>query len=287
MKSTGLNYPTRQLKLVAFLHALALFRIYCLDKPPIVETDHKSLEGLFAQRMANRRLARGYDILAKCQPTFSYLSGAKNGIADALSRRPGLQPETKFFQDLSVTSFDDTSFSLALSEVTTNTELATNIKKAYKKDREVQEIFAAIKRRTTSPKPQRISQHHKKYRCYYEANGFSGTRLQRMMSHALPCPTIWICSKRLSVSATTPTTGVTYLTLSRRWYSFKMLKSIQHFIADCEPCRPNKPRLTKPPGLLEPLSIPDERWRTISMDFITDLPRSKRNVDSIWVIGDR
>ncbi|KAE9261025.1 hypothetical protein PR003_g34110, partial [Phytophthora rubi] len=66
-----------------------------------------------------------------------------------------------------------------------------------------------------------------------------------------------------------------------------MLKSIQRFIADCEPCRRNKPRLTKPPGLLEPLSIPDERWRSISMDFITDLPRTKRDVDSIWVVVDR
>ncbi|KAE9162108.1 hypothetical protein PF004_g30599 [Phytophthora fragariae] len=66
-----------------------------------------------------------------------------------------------------------------------------------------------------------------------------------------------------------------------------MLKSIQRFIADCELCRRNKPRLTKPPGLLEPLSIPDERWRSISMDFITDLPRTKRDVDSIWVVVDR
>ncbi|POM59802.1 Retrotransposon protein [Phytophthora palmivora] len=66
-----------------------------------------------------------------------------------------------------------------------------------------------------------------------------------------------------------------------------MLKSIQKFIADCEPCRRNKPRLTKAPGLLEPLKIPDERWRSIWMDFITDLPQTKRKVNSIWVVVDR
>ncbi|GMG17698.1 unnamed protein product [Phytophthora fragariaefolia] len=32
---------------------------------------------------------------------------------------------------------------------------------------------------------------------------------------------------------------------------------------------------------------PDERWRAISMVFITDLPRTKRDVDSIWVVVDR
>ncbi|OWY97592.1 Retrovirus Polyprotein, partial [Phytophthora megakarya] len=147
MKAAELNYPKQQQDLLAIVRALAAFRIYCLNKPPIVETDHKSIEGLFTQKMANRRLARWYDILAEYQPSFSYLPGAKNGIADALSRRPDLQPETKFFHDLSVTSFDDTSFALTISEVTTNTELVTRIKKAYAKDREMQRIFAAIKRR--------------------------------------------------------------------------------------------------------------------------------------------
>ncbi|KAG3076359.1 hypothetical protein PI125_g21525 [Phytophthora idaei] len=129
MKSAELNYPTQQQELLAIVHALAAFRIYCLDKPPIVETDHKSFEGLFTQKMANRRLARWYDILAEYQPTFSYLPGAKIGVADALSRRPDLQPQTKSFHDLSVTSFDDTSFSLAISEVTTDTELITKSRK--------------------------------------------------------------------------------------------------------------------------------------------------------------
>ncbi|OWY96211.1 polyprotein [Phytophthora megakarya] len=79
----------------------------------------------------------------------------------------------------------------------------------------------------------------------------------------------------------------TYLTLARRWYWSRMLKSIQKFVADCEPCRRNKPRLAKALGLLEPLKVTNERWRSISMDFITDLPQPKREVDSIWVVVDR
>ncbi|POM59801.1 putative retroelement [Phytophthora palmivora] len=164
MKPTELNYPTQHQELLVIINALAAFRIYYLDKPPIVETDHKSLDGLFTQKMANRRLARWYDILAEYQPTFSYLPGARNGIADALSRRLDLQPETKFFHDLSITSFNDT-------DVVVNADIISKIKKAYNKDREVRTILAAIKQRSATLKPKERKQHRKLYRCYFEEHG--------------------------------------------------------------------------------------------------------------------
>lgn len=54
MKPAELKYPTQQQELLAIVNALAAFRIYCLDKPVMIETDHKSLEGIFQQNMANR-----------------------------------------------------------------------------------------------------------------------------------------------------------------------------------------------------------------------------------------
>ncbi|OWZ24220.1 hypothetical protein PHMEG_000798 [Phytophthora megakarya] len=137
MKYAELNYPTEKQEPLAIVHALPAFRIYCLDKPPVVETNHKSMEGLFTQKMANCRLGRWYDILAEYQPMFSCLPGVNNGISDALSKRQDLQPETKSFHDFSVTGFDDTSVSLEISEGTMKVKLVTQIKNVYEKDREI------------------------------------------------------------------------------------------------------------------------------------------------------
>ncbi|KAL0551646.1 hypothetical protein IC582_010735 [Cucumis melo] len=43
----------------------------------------------------------------------------------------------------------------------------------------------------------------------------------------------------------------------------------------------------KPAGLLQPLSVPEWKWETVSMDFITGLPRTLRGFTVIWVVVDR
>eukprot|EP00253_Pinus_taeda_P020544 PITA_20544 len=42
-----------------------------------------------------------------------------------------------------------------------------------------------------------------------------------------------------------------------------------------------------PAGLLQPLPIPEWKWETISMDFITGLPQTKKGNDSIMVVVDK
>jgi len=38
---------------------------------------------------------------------------------------------------------------------------------------------------------------------------------------------------------------------------------------------------------LTPLDVPEWKWDSISMDFVTSLPNTPRGHDTIWVIVDR
>lgn len=65
-----------------------------------------------------------------------------------------------------------------------------------------------------------------------------------------------------------------------------MKTDITNYIKECEVCQRNKPEHISPPGLLQPIAIPEQSWEVISMDFIEGLPTSKgRNV--ILVIVDK
>jgi hypothetical protein len=64
-----------------------------------------------------------------------------------------------------------------------------------------------------------------------------------------------------------------------------MKQDICNFVVECEVCQCNKGETVKSMGTLQPLLIPPTIWKDISMDFITDLPKS-RNKLVIMVVVD-
>jgi hypothetical protein len=57
-------------------------------------------------------------------------------------------------------------------------------------------------------------------------------------------------------------------------------------VVECDTCQCNKGETVKPPGTLQPLSLPPTIWMDISMDFIVGLPKSG-NKSVIMVVVDR
>lgn len=67
----------------------------------------------------------------------------------------------------------------------------------------------------------------------------------------------------------------------------KMREEIQHHVRTCAMCQTTKAKTVKPGGQLQPLPIPRDRWESIAMDFITDLPCTPAGHDAILVFVDR
>ena len=56
------------------------------------------------------------------------------------------------------------------------------------------------------------------------------------------------------------------------------------FIAKFQECQLVKAEHQHPSGLLHPLPILEWKWEVISMDFVTGLPKIKKQNDSIFVV---
>lgn len=63
--------------------------------------------------------------------------------------------------------------------------------------------------------------------------------------------------------------------LSKGFFWPDMKKEMAEYLAGCLECQQVKAKHQQPTGLLHPLLIPKWNWETISIDFITRLPKIK------------
>ena len=66
-----------------------------------------------------------------------------------------------------------------------------------------------------------------------------------------------------------------------------MKKQVAEYLASCVECQQVKVEHQHPTGFLNPLSIPEQKWEVIDMDFITCLPKNVKQHDSIMVVVDK
>jgi len=78
-----------------------------------------------------------------------------------------------------------------------------------------------------------------------------------------------------------------YQDLKETFWWQGMKKDVAQFVSACLTCQKAKVEHQRLCGNLQPLEIPVWKWDSISMDFVTHLPRTLRGHDTIWVIVDR
>ncbi|GJZ83922.1 putative reverse transcriptase domain-containing protein [Tanacetum coccineum] len=78
-----------------------------------------------------------------------------------------------------------------------------------------------------------------------------------------------------------------YQDLKKLYWWPNMKAEIATYVSKCMTCAKVKAEYQKPSGLLVQPVIPIWKWKNITMDFVTKLPKTTSGQDTIWVIVDR
>lgn len=78
-----------------------------------------------------------------------------------------------------------------------------------------------------------------------------------------------------------------YLDLRHSYWWPCMKRDISWFVERCLTCRKVKVEHQICHDNLQPLEVPLWKWESITMDFITKLPKMTKSFDTIWVTMDR
>ncbi|GKB04369.1 putative reverse transcriptase domain-containing protein, partial [Tanacetum coccineum] len=84
-----------------------------------------------------------------------------------------------------------------------------------------------------------------------------------------------------------PCSDKMYKDLKKLYWWPNMKAIIAEYVGKCLTCSRVKTECQKPSGLLIQLEIPTWKWERITMDFVTKLPKTSSEHDTIWVIVDR
>ncbi len=74
--------------------------------------------------------------------------------------------------------------------------------------------------------------------------------------------------------------------MQKHFYWSKLQHDVNKYIRFCIACTIVKPT-TKKQGMYTPLPTPDRPWKSISMDYMSGLPSTKRGNDCVFVGVDR
>ncbi len=74
------------------------------------------------------------------------------------------------------------------------------------------------------------------------------------------------------------------MAIGKRFYWPEMKQDVEHFVRTCVKCQSTKSIYKKKYELYKPLTILNEPWESVSMDFMTQLPEW---MDAILVVVDR
>jgi hypothetical protein len=276
------NYPTDDLELAAVVSALKKWRHYLYGAKCELYSDHKSLKYFFTQKELNMRQRRWLELIKDYDLEIKYTPGKANVVADALSRKSQIQPETtddiskKILEDLGKDQIEVVinKGEASVATLVIQPSLQDEIKKHQLEDMFIAEEIRRIRAKQSSEFTLEDdgSLWYKGRICVPNIPDIKKTILEE--AHQTPY-TLHPGSTKM------------YMDLKGTFWWNNMKREIAKFISECDTCQRVKAEHQNPTGLMQPLPIPEWKWEEIGMDFITGLPKTQQHKDAIWVIIDR
>jgi hypothetical protein len=244
LKGKDLHKRIYEKEMMAILHALKKWRPYLIGRHFKVKTDHDSLKYFLEQRLSSEEQQKWVTKILGYDFEIVYKKGKQNVVADTLSRKDE----------------DVEAFLCAISII--QPDWIIEARDEWKNDGKVWTLIERLQ----------------------QDSGASDTFTWKNDSlwytdRLYLCKNSQLKQKVLLELHTSPVGGhsgflKTYHRVKKDFFWDGLKTDVQRFLVECLVCQQNKVETIKTPGLLQPLSIPSQRWEEVSMDFITGLPKS-------------
>ncbi|MCO5549058.1 hypothetical protein L7F22_002524 [Adiantum nelumboides] len=255
-----MRYPVYDKEFLAIVHAYRTWKHFLLGTDSIVQTDHQSLTYIFTRPVMNPRQGRWVEFLTNFHMVIQYVPGLQNAVVDALSRMPKA-----------------TNFAIFGVQM----EIPACFKNEYLTNEDFGDAFRALESLNPAPAEMNV------FASYTVMDELLYYLDRICVPHNGALRKIMIQEHHEVPFAAHPGINKTYHLLSAAYFWPQMQQDVIKFVKACHSCQIMKASRQLPQGLLQPLSVPKERWESIAMDFITTLPRTTKGNAQILVIVDR
>lgn len=258
-----MNYPVHDREMLSIICALKEWRHYLHGQKFTILTDNVSLKWFHTKEILNQRQVRWMEYLQEFDHSIVHQKGKDNVVADGLSRRPDHRDKDDSELEVNVHQ---------VSEIKVD-QIEERCKRAYPSDGLAQQVLRG----------------DKSVRHMHIENGLIYFQPKRIY---VPATAPDVRTDILSECHDRPLSGhlgssKTIESVTRHFYWPRMHNDIKRYVSSCFSCQANKPSQRLPMGLLQPLPIPDRPWQQVTMDLITQLPRTKDGHDAIVVFVDK